>query len=94
MTQDPDREAHESRIRERAYALWEDAGRPEGGAEDYWHQAEREVGATPPKSRSRNGPAAGKHSPDEGPAGAAPAAKKAKPARRTPTTGQTGTSAD
>lgn len=31
-------------VRRRAYELWEDAGRPEGGAEDYWYQAEREVG--------------------------------------------------
>lgn len=30
------------RIEERAYGLWEQAGRPEGGADEFWHQAERE----------------------------------------------------
>lgn len=37
----PDRE---HRIRERAHALWEQEGRPEGRHEDHWHQASREVG--------------------------------------------------
>jgi hypothetical protein len=31
------------RIEERAHALWEAAGRPEGRALDYWLQAEREL---------------------------------------------------
>lgn len=31
------------RIRERAYQLWEDEGRPEGRAEENWAQAEREI---------------------------------------------------
>ncbi|HEY1108777.1 MAG TPA: DUF2934 domain-containing protein [Opitutaceae bacterium] len=30
-------------IRERAHALWERAGRPEGRAEDHWHAAERQL---------------------------------------------------
>ena len=30
----------EHRIRERAYQLWEDAGRPPGRAEEYWGRAE------------------------------------------------------
>ena len=29
----------------RAYELWEQAGRPEGGAEDFWYQAELECNA-------------------------------------------------
>lgn len=29
----------EQAVRERAYALWEQEGRPEGRAEDYWHRA-------------------------------------------------------
>lgn len=29
----------EQRIRERAYFLWEQAGRPQGGALDYWERA-------------------------------------------------------
>ena len=31
------------KIEERAYALWEADGRPEGRALDYWLQAEREI---------------------------------------------------
>lgn len=34
----------EQQVRERAYALWEQAGKPEGKADDYWQQAEREIG--------------------------------------------------
>ncbi len=34
----------EHRIRERAYHLWEDAGRPPGRAEEYWERAERLIG--------------------------------------------------
>jgi hypothetical protein len=32
-------------IRERAHAIWEHAGRPEGRALDHWLQAEREIRA-------------------------------------------------
>lgn len=28
-------------IRELAYRLWEDAGRPDGGADEFWYAAER-----------------------------------------------------
>ena len=31
------------RIEERAYQLWDEAGRPEGQAEHYWRTAEAEV---------------------------------------------------
>jgi hypothetical protein len=30
-------------ISERAYAIWEREGRPEGQAERYWHMAEAEI---------------------------------------------------
>jgi hypothetical protein len=33
----------ERSIRERAYFLWEQEGRPEGRAEEHWHQARREL---------------------------------------------------
>jgi len=33
----------ERTIRERAYALWETDGRPEGRELDYWRQAEQEI---------------------------------------------------
>jgi len=35
----------EARVRERAYAIWEREGRPEGGAEQHWAQAEAELRA-------------------------------------------------
>ena len=35
----------ETRIRERAYAFWEEDGRPEGRADEYWERARRFVEA-------------------------------------------------
>ena len=35
----------EARVRERAHAIWEREGRPEGGAERHWAQAEAELRA-------------------------------------------------
>ena len=37
----------EQRIRDRAYALWQEAGRPEGRDHEFWHQAEAEENAAP-----------------------------------------------
>ena len=34
---------HEDRIRRRAYHLWEEAGRPEGRSEEFWHAARAEI---------------------------------------------------
>ena len=39
-------EDREQRIRELAYRFWEEDGRPEGRADDYWRRAEAEVDAT------------------------------------------------
>lgn len=36
---------HEQKVRERAYALWERAGRPHDKAEEHWWQAEAEISA-------------------------------------------------
>jgi hypothetical protein len=36
---------HEQRVRERAYQIWEEAGRPEGKAVEHWLQAEAEISA-------------------------------------------------
>jgi hypothetical protein len=36
---------HEQRILERAYHLWEQAGRPEGRDEEFWRQAQDEIAA-------------------------------------------------
>lgn len=33
----------EQRIRELAYTLWERAGGPPGGADEYWYEAERQL---------------------------------------------------
>lgn len=33
----------EEAIRRRAHALWEEAGRPEGRAEEFWHRAREEA---------------------------------------------------
>jgi hypothetical protein len=36
---------HEHRVRERAYEIWERAGRPEGKSTEHWLQAEAEIAA-------------------------------------------------
>ena len=33
----------ETKIRDRAYQLWDQAGRPDGRHEEFWHDAEREL---------------------------------------------------
>jgi hypothetical protein len=40
------REHSHDAIRDRAYALWEEDGRPEGKSLDHWAQAVRELSAT------------------------------------------------
>jgi hypothetical protein len=35
----------EQRIRARAYQLWQQAGQPEGQADEYWYQAQAEIEA-------------------------------------------------
>jgi hypothetical protein len=37
-------EDREDRIRERAYKIWEEQGRPHGRHEDHWRQASQETG--------------------------------------------------
>ncbi len=41
---DLDSQAHENRIRERAYRLWEEDGCPHGGELEYWERARELVG--------------------------------------------------
>ncbi|MGK9202848.1 DUF2934 domain-containing protein [Sinorhizobium meliloti] len=36
-------EDDEDRIRARAYEIWEREGRPDGGHERHWHQAQKEL---------------------------------------------------
>lgn len=38
-------DSREQRIRERAYSLWEEDGRPDGREQEYWHRAERLIAA-------------------------------------------------
>lgn len=33
----------EEQIRERAHALWELAGKPDGRDEEFWHEAKKEI---------------------------------------------------
>ena len=64
----------EEAIRERAYHLWTAAGQPEGKAEIYWLNAQREILTTSLEGSASNAPA------DLAPVAAKPA-KKAKAAR-------------
>jgi hypothetical protein len=38
-----DKDALERRIRERAYALWDADGKPDGTPDEYWYRAHREM---------------------------------------------------
>jgi predicted subunit of tRNA(5-methylaminomethyl-2-thiouridylate) methyltransferase len=40
-----DMSEHEQKILERAYQLWEEAGRPEGRDEEFWRKAQDEIAA-------------------------------------------------
>jgi hypothetical protein len=69
----------EQRIRERAYVLWENDGRPEGGAEAYWLQAEAEI---------MNQPIAGGEDPQAALDDQEPGAFPANPTSARPPTGR------
>ena len=45
MTAAPSNSPRDKEIARRAYAIWEQEGRPEGRERDHWSQAERELGA-------------------------------------------------
>ena len=45
---EPAAEGHAARVRERAHAIWEREGRPEGGHERHWATAEDELRAEEP----------------------------------------------
>lgn len=44
----------EQRVRDRAHRLWEEAGRPHGQDERFWHEAEAEVAAAEQKPQRRS----------------------------------------
>ncbi|MCZ7908752.1 DUF2934 domain-containing protein [Agrobacterium leguminum] len=69
---DHDREA---KIRERARAIWEKEGRPEGHHERHWMEAEQEVSSNAGKTKS-----ASKSGTKKSPATKAPAKKPKSPA--------------
>jgi hypothetical protein len=49
MNRQPDPQA----VRELAYSLWEQRGKPEGDAERHWYEAERLLGAQPRTDNQR-----------------------------------------
>jgi hypothetical protein len=56
----PDRNA---RVREMAYFLWLDEGRPEGGAERHWTTAEALIGSEPEERKRIEGEPPGEEPP-------------------------------
>lgn len=56
----------EHRIRERAHALWEAEGRPEGKREAHWEQARREIAAEDETAPSGGAHAEADRSPEGG----------------------------
>lgn len=50
----------EQRIRERAHAIWEAEGRPEGCDQDHWHRACRELGINVVAGEGTGGPNLGR----------------------------------
>ena len=46
---------HENDIRDRAYALWVEAGSPDGRGDEFWHRAERELSEEGGVDRSEAG---------------------------------------
>jgi hypothetical protein len=63
--------ADENRIKQRAYQIWENEGRPHGRDREHWERASREIEAEA-KSRPRKPAAAAKAKP----AGKAKSARK------------------
>lgn len=69
----------EDRIRERAHRLWEQEGRPDGGAERHWRQAEEMV-ATEDGSLDNRQAGHGAEAPQPMPPASSPDVEEAKPA--------------
>lgn len=51
-------EDREQRIQERAYAIWEAEGRPEGREREHWQQAQHEVTASQASPAADSSPTA------------------------------------
>ena len=64
----------ESRIRARAYLLWEESGRPDGMEHEHWVQAEREIAGDTDSTKAPQS-----RTPPAPPAEEAPKKRAAKP---------------
>ncbi|WP_371832281.1 DUF2934 domain-containing protein [Paracoccus benzoatiresistens] len=79
----PINEEYLQKVRERAHALWEQAGRPHGQGAEHWSQAEREIAAEEDAQSSASvGKATGRRGRKANPGGdraaaSVPAAKRA-----------------
>lgn len=69
----------QERIRQRAHAIWEQAGRPEGADMQHWDQATAEIDGEAAKPKKKAAPKKAAAKP-----GKAAAAKTAKPAAAKP----------
>ena len=78
----------QERIRQRAQAIWEREGRPEGRHEDHWREAEKEIAAedsdaAPARPKTTvNKPRKAKAGPKPARTASATATKSSAPARR------------
>jgi hypothetical protein len=70
----------EELIRRRAYAIWEQEGRPEGQHERHWEQASREMQGVPPDGG--DGKREGEEATDLSPVPSAPEGNPAKTNRK------------
>ncbi|MBB4399997.1 MULTISPECIES: DUF2934 domain-containing protein [Rhizobium/Agrobacterium group] len=70
----------EAAIREKARAIWEREGRPDGHHERHWIEAERELSADAEAAKSKSGNGVKKSAATKAPAKKTPA-KKATPAK-------------
>jgi hypothetical protein len=74
--------ASEDRIRNEAYRLWEEAGRPHDREAEFWHQAVDLVYSKPAAPASEALPAAGKEPPAASKAPSAADALNVKPRKK------------
>jgi Protein of unknown function (DUF2934) len=90
--------SREERIRQRAYEIWERAGRPHGRDQEHWRQAEAEIDTLQRAAAPRTG-RVGRQKAAAAAAGAAPAANERAggseggeaPMTHAPRTGRVGT---
>jgi hypothetical protein len=64
---DIDKEEVQKRIRLAAYGIWEEEGKPDGRAEDHWHEAERRARSGSDYMRRDDAPKAAQSDPKADP---------------------------